>query len=211
MYKLMTDPRKFKRSGAKVKVSAEKVIAVENYTYSRTVEHQGKTYDVQTEVFTKNGEIVKYESTFTPSSICLDEYDFDHDLTIWDLTPEERVGVKSKFFGHDIHIYNDIWVFSDTLEPTETTHHSRPCGHCGFIRGEDDHDPCIKSLPYVLNACCGHGDQESAYVMLQDRECYYGEDALRLIEWLKQEKVSPQAFKPIEVSRALRSERRKRK
>jgi len=93
--------------------------------------------------------------------------------------------VKSRLSGYDIHIKDDTWVFSDTLEPTASSYKKRPCGECGLYRGDNDHDPCISDLPKVLNACCGHGDTEDAYVMMEDRECFYGEDAVKIINNLK--------------------------
>ena len=78
---------------------------------------------------------------------------------------------KSKLFGHDIEVKDNVWVFSDTLEPTEGSYTKRKCGFCGKHRDESDHDPCIKDLPYTLNACCGHGNVGDVYVMLQDRGC----------------------------------------
>jgi len=96
------------------------------------------------------------------------------------------MSVKGKLFGHDIEIIDNMWLFSDTLEPTKSTYKSRACGECGEYMDESDHDPCIKNLPDVLNACCGHGDIEQCYMMLEDRRCYYGEEALVIINSLKQ-------------------------
>ena len=31
------------------------------------------------------------------------------------------------------------------------------CRECGLKRDEDGHDPCLGTLPGVMNACCGHG------------------------------------------------------
>lgn len=38
------------------------------------------------------------------------------------------------------------------------------CGYCKKSRTKDGHDGCIGELRGVKNACCGHGDHESAYV-----------------------------------------------
>lgn len=93
---------------------------------------------------------------------------------------------NSVFFGYPIEHKDGVgWVFSDTLEPTITTHMHRPCGYCGLLRGEDDHDPCINTLPNTLNACCGHGVTECCYIMLDDGKCFYGEDARVIITNLK--------------------------
>jgi hypothetical protein len=43
--------------------------------------------------------------------------------------------------------------------------HGRQCGHCGLRAGANEHDPCISELPgEVMNACCGHGRTEEAYI-----------------------------------------------
>lgn len=34
------------------------------------------------------------------------------------------------------------------------------CQVCRQARGEDGHDPCIRGLPGILYACCGHGVKE---------------------------------------------------
>ena len=39
----------------------------------------------------------------------------------------------------------------------------RACGHCGREYGESLHDPCLGTLPGVVDACCGHGDPARAY------------------------------------------------
>lgn len=38
------------------------------------------------------------------------------------------------------------------------------CGHCGLCRSAQGHDGCIGELEGVMNACCGHGQDSTAYV-----------------------------------------------
>lgn len=38
------------------------------------------------------------------------------------------------------------------------------CNHCGLNRTKQGHDGCIGTLPNVMNACCGHGQNSVAYV-----------------------------------------------
>ena len=40
----------------------------------------------------------------------------------------------------------------------------RACGHCNRENTPEGHDPCLGTLPGVMNACCGHGDTADAYV-----------------------------------------------
>lgn len=55
------------------------------------------------------------------------------------------------------------------------------CRSCGleFEPGEEP-DPCLGTLPGVLEACCGHGRLEKSYVMLEDGTLFRG---FRKIEW----------------------------
>lgn len=50
-----------------------------------------------------------------------------------------------------------------------------PCAHCGkgpqmVTRDEVEHythvDPCLGVIPGVVQACCGHGDPDDAYVVI---------------------------------------------
>ena len=36
----------------------------------------------------------------------------------------------------------------------------RPCAKCGEFPNENGDDYCIQNLGKVMNACCGHGNQE---------------------------------------------------
>lgn len=39
------------------------------------------------------------------------------------------------------------------------------CGHCGLDATPEGHDGCLGTLPGdVMNACCGHGNNDSAYI-----------------------------------------------
>jgi hypothetical protein len=38
------------------------------------------------------------------------------------------------------------------------------CGHCEKKRTSEGHDGCIGTLENVMNACCGHGESNLAYV-----------------------------------------------
>ena len=34
---------------------------------------------------------------------------------------------------------------------------NKPCVKCGLLPDKNGHDPCLKNLPNVKSACCGHG------------------------------------------------------
>lgn len=38
------------------------------------------------------------------------------------------------------------------------------CGHCELGRTKEGHDGCIGTLGGVKNACCGHGEDDVAYI-----------------------------------------------
>jgi len=48
------------------------------------------------------------------------------------------------------------------------------CGHCNLKRTSEGHDGCIGALLNVKNACCGHGEDNIAYVQL-DHDDYENE------------------------------------
>lgn len=64
------------------------------------------------------------------------------------------------------------------------------CGHCSKHRTLEGYDGCIGYLPNVRNACCGHGEDRSAYVQFnhedyQNKPNKYritGKEALEYIE-----------------------------
>ena len=70
---------------------------------------------------------------------------------------------RDKFRGHEIELLNGEWIYSDTREPT--VNNERPCGRCGLVNSPEGYDGCIR-LPEVLvmNACCGHGEENEAYI-----------------------------------------------
>lgn len=84
----------------------------------------------------------------------------------------------TKLRGHKIKLVNGDWVYCDTGLPTQDTHHLRPCGYCNKYNTAEDHDACLGTLPGVMNACCGHGEEQEAYVQLLDGFTVHGGDAV---------------------------------
>lgn len=91
----------------------------------------------------------------------------------------------SKLRGHDIEYINNQWVYSDTKEPTKFKYKERPCGNCGKPYTQEGHDACLGILKGVMNACCGHGDTDSAYVQFLDGFVISGDDAIKILDILK--------------------------
>ncbi len=43
------------------------------------------------------------------------------------------------------------------------------CGYCGLAKTPEGHDGCLGTLPGdVMNACCGHGRPNEAYIQFWD-------------------------------------------
>ena len=85
---------------------------------------------------------------------------------------------RSTWRGHMIEVVDASWAYSDTGEPVAW---DRPCGHCHEYPTAEDHDACLGELPGVMNACCGHGTSEDAYVQLNDKSILRGERAREFI------------------------------
>lgn len=60
------------------------------------------------------------------------------------------------------------------------------CIKCGKPPTPEGHDGCLGTLPAVMNACCGHGRDDIAYVQYLDGSIAHGEEALIQIEKLKE-------------------------
>jgi len=98
----------------------------------------------------------------------------------------EDQDLVTKLRGHLIHLNSkNEWVYTDTGEPTKDNWRDRPCGKCGHMPTAEGHDPCLGTLPGVINACCGHGDVRYAYVMFEDKSTLRYQDA---ITWFQKHK-----------------------
>jgi hypothetical protein len=97
--------------------------------------------------------------------------------------------VTAKNRGNDIEFDGNVWVYSDTKETVPDNHKDRHCGHCGKNYTKEGHDNCLGTLQGLMNACCGHGDIEEAYVQFWDGSCIRGEDAKIIQDILKKHEV----------------------
>jgi len=91
---------------------------------------------------------------------------------------------KSKFRGHDIYQKNGKWFYLDG----DIVENRKSCGHCGKHDTEEGHDGCLGTLPGVMNACCGHGQANEAYVQFWDGICIRGHSAIIIATELKNSK-----------------------
>lgn len=82
--------------------------------------------------------------------------------------------------GHPMYFdeLHQAWRYSDDDTLVSKNYKNRPCGECGEIATAEGHDPCLKTLPNVRNACCGHGKVDAAYVQFRNGYTLHGEDAI---------------------------------
>lgn len=89
----------------------------------------------------------------------------------------------AKFRGHAIEMRRDgAFYYVDNGKKVSEAWTSRPCGFCGKHNTPEGYDGCIGEIPGAINACCGHGNAEEAYVQYSESERYAGEDALKIFE-----------------------------
>lgn len=85
---------------------------------------------------------------------------------------------RGQWRGHAINSDNgEDWFYSDNLDLVSRDR-DRDCKLCGIPNDYTGHDPCIRNLPGVVNACCGHGDHSQAYIMYKNGDTVRGADAL---------------------------------
>jgi len=92
----------------------------------------------------------------------------------------------SFYRGHKITHNPDGWEYIDTGEKTEGS--DRKCGNCNGESRKDGHDACVGELPDVMNACCGHGNDEEAYIQFWDKSEIRGLAAVLTIKWMQNNK-----------------------
>ena len=88
--------------------------------------------------------------------------------------------------GHKIKINRDgHWIFSDTNNLVSLDKNNRSCGHCYKNDTAEGHDGCLGTLKGLMNACCGHGQDDDAYIQFLDTTTVSGKSALIIINELK--------------------------
>ena len=95
------------------------------------------------------------------------------------------MAAKSKFMGNNIIFVNNEWIYEDTKLPVSETYQERKCENCNRHITKEGHDACLGNLPGVINACCGHGREDEAYVQLLDKTVIDGIDAIKIMNILK--------------------------
>lgn len=85
---------------------------------------------------------------------------------------------KESFRGNQIEKSEDQYIYSDTKEPVSSTWLEKPCGYCGLNFTKEGHDGCLKTIPNVINACCGHGNEIDAYIQYETGKIIQGKEAI---------------------------------
>ncbi len=85
--------------------------------------------------------------------------------------------------GHEIIFIDSQWVYLDTKSPT--IGNRRSCNLCGTSDSEEGHDMCLGTLLGVMNACCGHGIDDEAYVQFSTDHLVTGKEAKQIITKLR--------------------------
>lgn len=81
--------------------------------------------------------------------------------------------------GHPIFFKDGEWFYADSNTPT--IGNERDCGYCGRENNKEGHDGCLGTLPGVMNACCGHGITDEAYIQFSPEKCLRCEDTINEI------------------------------
>ena len=100
---------------------------------------------------------------------------------------------RSNFRGHEIEWRGTNFYYVDSGKLVKNNWYKIPCGNCDKFLTEDGHDGCLGTLPGVMNACCGHGDVEEAYIQFLDGNTISGESAVIILEELKMYQVEKDA------------------
>jgi hypothetical protein len=70
----------------------------------------------------------------------------------------------------------EAYILVDKLRKARPTQ-TRPCALCHRLKPKSGryrhHDPCIKNMPGVVNACCGHGVTNGYFILNDEAQTYY--------------------------------------
>jgi hypothetical protein len=91
-----------------------------------------------------------------------------------------KIGPSGYWRGHPIYWDGKQHRYQDGIDSNHPE-----CGFCGLDTPESGHDPCVGELPSVMNACCGHGQTDEAYVQFSQNCRISGQSALLYIRRMK--------------------------
>ena len=97
---------------------------------------------------------------------------------------------RARHRGHRIEWAGSKWIYIDRDYAAMVKYgKERPCTRC-HNRSEGP-DFCLGRLPYVRQACCGHGHPEDAYFIFHNGVEVRGVDAVKLRECWNHNNVTP--------------------
>lgn len=74
---------------------------------------------------------------------------------------------RDSWRGHPIYrSMEGVWYYADGVPVSEDP--NRTCGYCNRPSDSEGHDPCLRGLPGVTNACCGHGAKSESYIQFEN-------------------------------------------
>ena len=96
-----------------------------------------------------------------------------------------KIDESTMWRGHEIEKgEGNCWYYVDTQKLVSKLP-NRDCGHCGKSNTNEGYDRCLGTLPNVMNACCGHGVTNAAYVQFYNgtiisgvKACKFQQNAL---------------------------------
>jgi hypothetical protein len=90
--------------------------------------------------------------------------------------------------GHPMTYDEDaqIWRYDDDGTPVPDDP-DRRCAHCNLPNREDGHDACLGHIEGVMNACCGHGRTDEAYVQWEPER----DGGVHAMEWFRALSIGP--------------------
>ena len=93
--------------------------------------------------------------------------------------------VSSKYRGHKmVELSDGTWVYLDNKEKVSNDIF-RDCVKCGLPSTKEDHDGCLGTLKFAINACCGHGEMDEARIQFQNKFVLKGIFAIVLMKILR--------------------------
>ena len=98
----------------------------------------------------------------------------------------------SFYRGHKIFFADGLWCYSDNMQPVRYDK-NRQCRKCNECNTKEGHDFCLGTLPGLMNACCGHGRKQAAYIQFMDGFSIHGKNAKTIIRILKFESILSEA------------------
>lgn len=99
------------------------------------------------------------------------------------------MSIKAKYRGHDIVCIGGEWYYENYMQSVQ----SKPnisCSHCKVEPTKEGHDACLGTLNGVMNACCGHGLDDEAYVQFLDGTIIQGRNARVIQDILRKQNIN---------------------